>query len=88
MTTSNAVMNAVANASTEARAFRHPQRLMRVTLECAHLRLLPWNVTVTGIGSHTLCQVCPDKPSRTVVNIEETGVLSDEGVREAERKAR
>ncbi len=23
---------------------------------------LPWNVTGTGIGSYTLCSVCPDRP--------------------------
>lgn len=60
-----------------ARQHRHPQRAMRVVLECAHMRLMSWNVTVTGIGSHTMCPICPDKPTRQVVDIQETGVLSD-----------
>lgn len=76
-------VDAIFKAQREARAHQHPQRLMRVTLECSHLRLLPWNVTGTGIGSRTMCPVCPDKPSRIVVGIEETGVLSDQGARRA-----
>lgn len=51
-----------------------PRRAMRTTLECGHYRLLPWNVTVTGIGSYTACFVCADRPSRLVVNVEETGI--------------
>ena len=51
------------------------QRSMRVTLECGHFRLLPWNVTLTGIGSETSCFICPARPVRTVVNIEETGII-------------
>lgn len=74
---------AVFKAQREAVQHIHPQRLMRVTLECAHHRLLPWNLTGTGIGSQTLCVICPDQPVRTVVDIQETGVLSDIGVRRA-----
>jgi len=58
----------------EAIALRHPQRTMRVTLECGHLRLLPWSSTVLGIGASTLCRLCADA-DRLVVNVEETGVL-------------
>lgn len=75
--------DAIVKASQEAQNFRHPQRLMRVSLECGHARLLPWNVTGTGVGSYTLCSVCPDRPERLAVNIEETGVLSDQGARRA-----
>lgn len=73
--------DAVVKASRDAQNFRHPQRLMRVSLECGHVRLLPWNVAGTGIGSYTLCSVCPDRPQRAAVNLEETGVLSDQGAR-------
>jgi len=76
-------VDAISKAQQEARAHRHPQRLMRVTLECSHLRLMPWNVTGTGVGSHTLCPVCPDRPARIVVGIDETGALSDQGARRA-----
>lgn len=59
----------------EAAALRHPMRLMRVTLECGHLRLIPHINTVMGIGAHTTCGICPDEPGRLVVNVEETGRL-------------
>jgi hypothetical protein len=58
-----------------ARHLTHPMRSMRVTMECGHLRLLPWNVTLTGIGSHTGCNICGDNVERLVVNVEETGTL-------------
>ncbi len=60
-----------------AKAGTHRQRAMRVTMECGHLRLMPFIDTVMGIGSMCGCQVCPDHPARTVVNVEETGVLHD-----------
>jgi len=65
-------------ANEEARALRHPQRSMRVTLECAHMRLMSANATAMGIGASTMCPICPDKPTRLVVNIEETGILDEE----------
>ena len=59
-----------------AERLEHPERLMRITLECAHFRLQTWqNVGGGGIGFHTNCHVCPDKASRLIVNMEETGVL-------------
>lgn len=65
----------------EARALRHPQRAMRVTLECGHLRLMPYINTVMGIGAFTNCRICPPQPNgRLVVNREETGLLFDEGM--------
>ena len=64
----------------EARALRHPQRAMRVLLECGHLRLMPNIATATGVGSHTACGICPKdgdgrRPTRLVVDIAETGEL-------------
>ncbi len=58
-----------------AAAHKGNQRAMRVTMECGHLRLMPFIDTVMGIGSMAGCQVCPDHPGREVVNVEETGVL-------------
>ena len=68
----------IAAAVAEAEAHRQPRRAMRVTLECAHLRLLPWQDTIMGIGAQTGCLICPDRPTRVVVNIEETGVLHND----------
>lgn len=62
----------------EASALRHPKRAMRVTLECGHLRLMPYINTVMGIGAFTACWLCPG--DRLVVNREETGVLFNEGM--------
>jgi hypothetical protein len=57
-----------------------------VTLECAHLRLMPCIATAMGIGAQTACKICPSDddgyaPARTVVNVEETGHLDDEWLR-------
>jgi hypothetical protein len=70
------------DAIEAARSGFGPQRAMRVTLECAHLRLMSAIATVMGIGSQTTCRICPIGDdgypvTRTVVNIEETGVLHD-----------
>jgi electron transfer flavoprotein alpha/beta subunit len=72
----------IRDALEEAAALRHPQRAMRVTLECGHLRLMPWIGTVMGIGAQTSCAICPKSedsypPSRVVVNCEETGTLHE-----------
>lgn len=70
-----------AAALTEARALRHPRRAMRVTLECGHLRLMPWNTSVMGIGAYAGCKLAPcagpdgELADRMVVNMEETGTL-------------
>ena len=74
-------------AVDEARALTHPQRAMRVLLECGHLRLMPWNATVMGIGAQTACGICPapeGKPHivRLVVDVAETGVLHESWARE------
>lgn len=60
----------------------HPKRAMRVTLECGHLRLMPYINTVMGIGAFTDCRLC--EADRLAVNVEETGVLFDEGWAERE----
>lgn len=52
-----------------------PKRAMRVFLECGHIKLMQWNLTVAGIGASTLCPVCPGEPGRMAVKIEETGVM-------------
>lgn len=51
-----------------------PKRAMRVFLECGHIRLMRWNLTVAGIGASTKCPVCPEHTVRLVVKMEETGV--------------
>jgi hypothetical protein len=59
-----------------AARFEHPKRKMRITLECGHYRLMEAHLCVAGgIGWSTVCKVCPDGPSRVIVNQEETGVL-------------
>ena len=65
-------------ANQAAREHRHPQRAMRVTLECGHMRLMSWHSSAMGISASTICLICVDQPSRLVVNLEETGILSDE----------
>jgi hypothetical protein len=70
------------DAIEAARSGFGPMRAMRVTLECGHLRLMPAIGTAMGIGAKAACQICPAasngySPTRTVVNIEETGVLHD-----------
>lgn len=72
----------IIEAVNEARDLRHPHRSMRVTLECAHHRLMPFINTVMGIGAQTACSICPPESdghtqARTVVNVEETGFLDD-----------
>lgn len=70
----------IAEAIKEATALRHPYRSMRVTMECGHLRLMPYINTVMGIGAQTACKICPSdngQTTRTVVNVEETGHLDD-----------
>lgn len=69
----------------EARAFRHPERAMRVLLACSHLRLIPAFAIGAGVGSHTACGICPRAEdggwvTRLVVDIAETGVLWDESM--------
>ena len=62
----------------EAKALRHPERAMRVLLECGHLRLMPYIDTAMGVGSFTGCVFCAVNGvwgSRLVVDIAETGVL-------------
>jgi hypothetical protein len=56
-----------------AARFEHPDRLMRITLECAHMRLMPFQDALGGIGWSTNCKIC--NVSRLIVNQEETGVL-------------
>lgn len=73
----------IRDAVESARSGFHPHRAMRVTLECGHLRLMPQINCIMGIGAKTSCFVCPDeepgyKVARTVVNVEETGVLHDD----------
>ena len=66
----------------DCRNLVHPMRTMRVTLECGHLRLLPYNWTVMGIGAITGCLVCEDTPARRVMNVEETGQVWFESYRD------
>lgn len=58
-----------------AAKFEHPERLVRLTLECAHLRLEQFQNCMPGtsIGWSTTCNICG--VSRAIVNQEETGVL-------------
>lgn len=63
-----------------AAKFQHPERLMRITLECGHLRLQQFLVAATGgIGWSTACKICEEiqgkQVVRVIVNVEETGVL-------------
>lgn len=63
-----------------AARFELPERKMRITLECGHLRLMPWYDCVAGgIGWSTACRICEEvqgkQASRLIVNVEETGVL-------------
>lgn len=60
-----------------AARFEHPERMMRITLECGHFRLMQWQQCgVGGIGFHTNCDICAPIPvTRLIVNMEETGVL-------------
>lgn len=64
-----------------AHQFKGDCRAMRVTLECSHIRLMPYINCIMGIGSFTRCIICePERgKDRLVVNIEETGVLWQEG---------
>lgn len=77
-------MNEFARKLSEelASAERHqnPNRLMRITLECGHFRLMPWrDCNVGGIGWSTQCNMCTEdqgrQVSRQIVNQEETGTL-------------
>lgn len=73
----------IETAAREAHLLRGDFRSMRVTLECAHMRLMPRLDTIMGIGARTACMICPMTEtgtwqSRLVVNIEETGVLDIE----------
>jgi hypothetical protein len=56
-----------------AARFEHPERLMRVTMECAHMRLMTFRNSIGGIGFNTTCNIC--SVARVIVNVEETGVL-------------
>jgi hypothetical protein len=73
------VTNLLEQVAAAAR-FEHPQRLMRITLECGHYRLMEaCNCTGGGIGWSTACKLCEESQSkqvvRLIVNVEETGVL-------------
>lgn len=57
-----------------ARTGTHPHRLMRVTLDCGHYKLMPKIDTAMGIGAFTGCRYCPVGTDPMVVNVEETGV--------------
>lgn len=69
----------------EAEAGTHPMRAMRATFECGHLRLIPAIRAVMGIGSYGECRICSEHAGmhcqRIVVNLEETGTLSEEYMR-------
>lgn len=70
----------------EAEAGTHPMRALRATFECGHHRLIPAIRAVMGIGSHGECRICTEVAGgvfcqRIVVNLEETGTLSEEYMR-------
>ena len=63
-----------------AARLEHPERLLRITLDCGHLKLTEARIMETGgIGWSTGCHICPADPGqvcvRKIVNVEETGVL-------------
>jgi hypothetical protein len=62
-----------------ARKFEHPNRLMRLTLECGHLKLSEASMGVGVIGFSSLCKICSEHKgrsiSRQIVKEEETGEL-------------
>jgi hypothetical protein len=69
----------IADQESAAR-FEHPERLMRITLECGHFRLQQFIVAATGgIGWSTACKICEETQGkqvvRVIVNVEETGTL-------------
>lgn len=76
---SGTIKDIIADMALAAR-FEHPQRLMRITLECGHYRLMEAiNCTAGGIGWSTACKICEENQgkqvTRLIVNQEETGVL-------------
>lgn len=74
----------IQEAATQAALFEHPERAMRVVLECAHMRLMPWHVAnQSSIGASTLCRVCSGGPSRLIVEVQETGVLDESFYKDA-----
>jgi hypothetical protein len=62
-----------------AERLEHPMRLLRITLECGHFRLMPWQDCLGGIGWSTQCNICTEakgsQVGRQIVNVEETGAL-------------
>jgi hypothetical protein len=82
-----AIVQDVVAAMRQAKELKHPMRAMRVTMECGHLRLTPEINTRMGIGTYTICRICPTPEgetvaSRQVVNVEETGILHDDWFKE------
>lgn len=74
-----AMKKILADVDAAAR-FEHPQRQMRITLNCGHLRLMKFiHCTAGGIGWSTACEICEEiqgkQVIRQIVNQEETGVL-------------
>lgn len=70
----------IAVAVLSAKDHKHPFRAMRTTLECSHIRLIPFVQAADGIGAWAACRICrPEEGERNamrqVVNVEETGVL-------------
>lgn len=70
----NMTTKQIIDAVESAARLQHPQRAMRITLECGHIKLGAWNMCVMGIGAFSGCALCDDVV-RLVVNMEETGVL-------------
>lgn len=74
-------LDEIEEALASAKRLEHPDRLVRITLECAHYRLMLARDCLGGIGWSTACNICPPspetgyRPARLIVNQEETGVL-------------
>ncbi len=69
----NEFMQKLIDRQESAARLEHPERLMRITLECAHLRLMPFVDSLGGIGWSTQCNIC--NVGRVIVNVEETGAI-------------
>jgi hypothetical protein len=72
-TTVNKYMQKLLADQESAAKYEHPERLLRITLECAHMRLMKFIDSLGGIGWSTHCNICDT--TRKIVNVEETGVL-------------
>lgn len=68
----------IAKAVDQAREMNHDYRAMRVTMECGHIRLMPYIDSISGIGTHTECHLC--NRARQIVNVEETGTIHESWV--------